>query len=398
MTSWIIAVLALVAAGVLASLLVRARTQLRVLERQQVHLNHDLNTKIERSQALCDTVLKTVDDALLVIDKGQKIISANPAAEALIGHEPTGETLMGVMPNPELESLIDDARRVSTEGMERRVEFNKRIFHARAVTSNNGENPIAVLTLRDVTQIQRLERARREMVANVTHELSTPITAIGLLAETLFNVAQTEKPKKLRKLAKDIRVESETLTHLVQEMRDLSLIESGQMPVRLMPTDLLEMVQMTIEQLQPLAEGKNHHIDLEIEPGISVLADDRQIQRAVKNILHNAIKFTPAGGHIHLKATLNDNEAVLAVTDNGPGIPADDLPRVFERFFQVDRARRDGTGLGLAIVRHIVLAHGGRAWVESVQGQGATFYIALALSEKEIKPASQQNLEEEAGE
>lgn len=224
------------------------------------------------------------------------------------------------------------------------------------------------------------------MVANVTHELSTPITAIGLLAETLFNVAQTEKPKKLRKLAKDIRVELETLTHLVEEMRDLSLIESGQMPVRLMPTDLLGIVQATIEQLQPLAEGKNHNTNLDIVPGILVLADERQIQRAIKNILHNAIKFTPAGGQIHLKATTNDNEAILAVTDNGPGIPADDLPRVFERFFQVDRARHDGTGLGLAIVRHIVLAHGGRTWAESTQGQGATFYITLALAEKETTP------------
>jgi two-component system phosphate regulon sensor histidine kinase PhoR len=311
---------------------------------------------------------------------------ANPAAEVLIGRDPTGETLMGVMPNPELEALIDDARRVSSEGMERRVEFDKRIYHARAVTSNSAENPFAVLTLRDVTQIQRLERARREMVANVTHELSTPITAIGLLAETLFNVAQTEKPKKLRKLAKDIRVESETLTHLVEEMRDLSLIESGQMPVRLMPTDLLGIVQATTEQLQPLAEGKNHNISLDIAPGILVLADERQIQRAIKNILHNAIKFTPAGGHIQLRATTNENEVILAVTDNGPGIPSDDLPRVFERFFQVDRARHDGTGLGLAIVRHIVLAHGGRVWAESVQGQGATFYITLALAEKETTP------------
>jgi two-component system sensor histidine kinase VicK len=119
-----------------------------------------------------------------------------------------------------------------------------------------------------------------------------------------------------------------------------------------------------------------------------VLADEVQLQRAVKNIVHNAVKYSPAGSKIEISATTNGDEAVIAVRDHGPGIPRDDLERIFERFFQVDRSRRSGTGLGLAIVRHIVLAHGGRVWVESDEGHGATFYISLVLAE----PVLQNNI------
>ena len=189
------------------------------------------------------------------------------------------------------------------------------------------------------------------------------------------------KVKKSRKIASEIRREVNTLTQLVQEMRDLSLIESGQMPVRLTPDNLLDIITAGVEPLLTLAENKEQTITIDVPGDILVLADDLQIRRAVKNIVHNAVKFSPNGGQIHITATTTEDEAIIAVKDTGPGIPAADLERIFERFFQVDRARRTGTGLGLAIVRHIVLAHGGRVWVESVEGAGATFYFALALAE-----------------
>lgn len=382
MTPWIAAGLALVISGVLAGLLKQARSRVHAIELEKIQLLDILTSQIKQTEQLRDGLLKTIDDVLLVLDSQQRILFANPAAEALLGMNPVGIVLTQAISYPELDMLLQDTQIVRGEGMERRIEIDKHIFHARAVASLNGQYPFEILTLRDVTQIQRLERARREMVSNITHELSTPITAIGLLADTLLNLTEQGKTKKTRKMAQDIHREVNTLTQLVQEMRDLSLIESGQMLVRLTPTDVHQMVQSAIEPLLTLAENKAQTITLDVPGDVFVLADEGQIQRAVKNIVHNAVKFTPHGGRIHVTAAVAGEEAVVSVNDNGPGIPADDLPRIFERFYQVDRARREGTGLGLAIVRHIIMAHGGRVWAESTEGQGATFYIALALADE----------------
>lgn len=380
MFPWLIAGLALVAAGWLAWRLIQTRSNAQAAAYHAAQETRALQQQIAALEQLRDGILRATDDALLVLDARQRILVANASAESLLGQDLVGKTLLAVIRESELESLIQDAQIVRGEGLERRIEHERQIFHARAIIDTSQET-IVVLTLRDVTEIQRLERARREMVSNVTHELSTPITSIGLLADTLVTGAAQGKVKKSRKIASEIRREVDTLTQLVQEMRDLSLIESGQMPVRLTPSDLLGIVTAGVEPLQTLAENKEQTITIDVPENVLVLADDLQIRRAIKNIAHNAVKFSPNGGQILITATTNDDEAIIAVKDSGPGIPAADLERIFERFFQVDRARRTGTGLGLAIVRHIVLAHGGRVWVESVEGEGATFYFALALAE-----------------
>jgi two-component system phosphate regulon sensor histidine kinase PhoR len=383
MLAWTIAAVCLVTSLILAWRLRKTLLRAQLAEQKAGRIERTLTAKVEETNRLRDGVLKAVDDALLVLDTNQRILFANPAAEALLGQNPVGETLIGAMRHPELEALIEDARVVgSGEGVERRIEYDRHILHARAIASQNNHNgPFEVLTLRDVTELQRLERARRDLVSNITHELSRPITSIGLLADTLLDVANRGKTKKTRKMAKDIRRETDTLTQLVQEIRDLSMIESGQMLVRLTPTDLLAIIQVCAEHLLALAENKHETIQIDVPEGIYVLADFTQIQRAINNILHNAIKFSPDGESIQVTASISNDEVIIAVSDHGPGIPKEELPRVFERFYQVDRARREGTGLGLAIVRHIVQAHGGRVWVESIEGQGATFYIALALAE-----------------
>jgi two-component system phosphate regulon sensor histidine kinase PhoR len=369
MEAWILTVVALVAAGVLSWLFIQTRRQ--------------LDQQADEASQLREGLLDAVDDSLLVLDSNQLILCANSAAKMLLGSDIVSKKLIEVLPHSEIQALTQDAQIVRGESVERQIEFDRRILNVRAVMIQNEHRNIEVLALRDVTEIQRLERARREMVSNISHELSTPITSIGLMADTLLNSVIKEKPKRLRKMTADIRREVDTLTQLVQEMRDLSLIESGQMPVRLTPTDLLSVIQASVEPMLPLAENKNQSINVNIPDAINVLADETQLQRAIKNIVHNAVKFSPEGANIDVCTTTNTEEAIISVKDQGPGIPANDLPRIFERFFQVDRARRGGTGLGLAIVRHIVLAHGGRVWVESVEGHGATFYIALVLSESQ---------------
>ena len=377
----IMAILAGQSALALAFWAIRLHAEVRVAAAQADHLRQAHAQALAQAGQLKSGIMKGVEDALFIFDTDLTIVDANEAAQRLFGQDLAGKTLISALRQPDLEALLHDARRVRSETVERRIELNHRIFHARALALADAAAGLEIMTLRDVTQLQRLERARREMVSNISHELSTPITSIGLLAETLLSVAEREKPKRLRKMAKDIRRETDTLTHLVQEMRDLSLIESGQMPIRLTPSPLLPIVSGTVEQLESLAENKQQTVTVDVPTDIVVLADEVQIQRALKNIVHNAIKFTRNGGHIHISAQRRDAEAMLAVSDDGPGIPAEDVPRVFERFFQVDRARREGTGLGLAIVRHIVRAHGGRTWAESVEGEGATFYFTLSVAD-----------------
>jgi two-component system phosphate regulon sensor histidine kinase PhoR len=384
MIPWILAGAAGLTAVLLARAFIEHRTRLRSAEHRIKRLEQEHRTQLAAQHQLRDDLLKAVDDVLLVLDSDHKIVFANPAAEAFLGPDLSGKTLLAAIRHSELDTLIADAQKLSAESVERRIDYERHILHVRAIASDRQYQTYYILALRDVTEIQRLERARREMVTNITHELSTPITSIGLLADTLLTLVLKEKPKRARKLVRDIRQEVDTLTQLVQEIRDLSLIESGQMPVRLTTTRLSDLVLSSVEALQALAENKEQTIALTVPENLFVLTDDLQIQRAIKNILHNAIKFSPQGGQIAVSATANEGEAILSVHDSGPGIPADDLPRVFERFFQVDRAREEGTGLGLAIVRHIVQAHGGRTWAESTEGQGATFFIALALAEPEL--------------
>jgi two-component system phosphate regulon sensor histidine kinase PhoR len=383
MFPWLIAILAMLTVGALWLSLRRARRELRVCSDRLAHLERTHDRDFDQAHALLHAIMKSVEDGLLILDGNLTIRHANPSAQRLLGSELVGKTLLEAIRQPDAETLVSDAHKVRNEVVERRIEFEEhRILHARALTLPDSDQ--AIITLRDVTQLQRLERARREMVSNITHELSAPITSIGLLADTLLTFAEREKPKRIRKMAKDIRRETDTLMQLVQEMRDLSLIESGQMPVRLTPCAVRPIVTRTLEQLESLAENKEQTIEVNVPDDLIILADEVQIQRALKNIVHNAIKFTQQGGHIRISVERYSAEAVIAVADNGPGIPAEDLPRVFERFFQVDPVRRDGTGLGLAIVRHIVRAHGGRTWAESVEGEGATFYIALPLADAAI--------------
>jgi two-component system phosphate regulon sensor histidine kinase PhoR len=379
MIDWIIAGAAWVIVIGLVRRLLQVQAHARDAQQHALQLAHNYTAQLAQKDRLRDTLLKTSSDVLLVVDDNQTILFANSAAEALLGQNLVGETLIGAMRQPELATLIQDAQMILGEGVERRIEYEHRIMHARAVVSKTENDTFAVLMLRDVTEMQRLERSRRDMVANITHELSTPITTIGLLAETVLSF-DGGKPKKTYKMARDIQRETETLAHLVQEMRDLSLIESGQMPIRMTPISLSATVKASIEPLLTLAEGKTQIVNVSVPDNIYVLGDDLQLRRALKNILHNALKFSPEGSTIEVIVTSQDGEAIIAVRDEGPGLPAENLARVFERFFQVDRARRNGTGLGLAIVRHIVQAHGGRVWVESVEGKGATFYIALAFT------------------
>jgi two-component system phosphate regulon sensor histidine kinase PhoR len=236
-----------------------------------------------------------------------------------------------------------------------------------------------VLVLQDLSEVQRLGRARRDFIANISHELRTPLTSIHLLLDNLVS-GMARAPDEFTASLEQIGAEVQVLEQMAQELLDLAQIESGQAVVRLVPTPVEDLVANAVERLRPQAEHKHQAMTVEVPAGLTALADAMQVNRALGNLLHNAIKFTPTEGRIWVRAQAHNGEVLVEVADTGPGIAPEDLPRVFERFFRGDRSRRSGgTGLGLAIAKHVVEAHGGKIWVESEgrPGHGATFRFTL---------------------
>lgn len=335
--------------------------------------HHTLASTCDNLMILRDAFIEAVDDAILVLDKQSLIQFANGAAVNLFTRALENQTLMVATRNSELDHLVKSARENLREVQERRFAINDHVVQARVL----GIEQNTIILLHDVTIMQRLSRARREMIANITHELNTPITTIGLLADTLVGGAG-EKADIRQKMLTDIRAETATLTQLVQEMRDLSLIESRQMPIKMLELSLKGLVETTILPLQALAEQKNQQIKLDIPATIEVFADENQLPRALKNIVHNAIKFTPEGGVISISTSFENDFVTLQVKDNGVGLNPGELERIFERFYQSDPSRQHGTGLGLAIARHIILGHGGQIWAKNNSGEpGMSFFFTL---------------------
>lgn len=250
------------------------------------------------------------------------------------------------------------------------------------------------VVIEDFTELRRLERARRDFVANISHELRTPLASVRLLAETLEDAIDTD-PEQAQVFVEKIENEVAALTSLVTELLDLSRIESGKTPMSIEPVEAELLVREVMARMLPQAQRHRVSLRTEIEQGKTlVAADSKQITRVLVNLLHNAIKFTPSGGTVVVGTRPTSSEGTTQsffVRDTGAGIPPEDLPRIFERFYKVNRARSKasysmpgvqeggGSGLGLAIARHVVEAHGGRIKAESVSGQGSTFTFTLPV-------------------
>jgi two-component system phosphate regulon sensor histidine kinase PhoR len=189
-------------------------------------------------------------------------------------------------------------------------------------------------------------------------------------------------PPAAKRFLKRMDSEVDAMTQMVEELLELSRIESGRVPLRLVPALLAEVLSPPADRLRPQAESAELELTVLIPPHLPrVLADVERAQKVVSNLVHNAIKFTPPGGSVVVGAEAAGQEVIISVKDTGVGIPTEDLPRIFERFYKADRARSGGgTGLGLAIAKHIVQGHGGRIWVESVEGRGSTFFFSLPLA------------------
>ena len=234
-----------------------------------------------------------------------------------------------------------------------------------------------VVVLHDVSEIRRLDTARRDLVANVSHELKTPIGAIRVLAESLHADPLAE-PAVLADFLGRIIKETERLTRLVDEMLYLSRLESEVDPLSLVTADLTDLLRSAVQALSPLAKAKGIHIDVTSGGDTGLRCDPHRIESAIKALLDNAVKFAPPGSVIKATASPLAEEVELVITDQGPGIPEDAVGRIFERFYKADESRGGaGSGLGLAIVKHVIQSHGGRVFVHSVVGRGSTFGFTL---------------------
>jgi signal transduction histidine kinase len=221
---------------------------------------------------------------------------------------------------------------------------------------------------------------RRDFVANASHELKTPVAAVRALAETLLT-ALPEDPESGRRFAERIGREAERLDALARDLLDLSRVERGTLDVE--PVDLVGLAKEVAGGYADLAEERRIRLRAELQPQVSVRGDRAQLGLLLSNLLDNALRYTPARGTVYVRLDTAESRAVLQVADTGEGIPAGELPRVFERFYRVDKARArqtGGTGLGLAIVRHVAEAHGGTVRVESELGRGSTFTVALPIA------------------
>ena len=335
---------------------------------------HELEAKLMELSA----AFESSEAMLLVIDAEKQVLNANLLAIDKFGLLEEGLSLISYTRSLQLEQLVEDALDVSAGGAVIRV-INLDDRPHRVIAKLNGE--VLGLSIADVAELQRLSRARQDMVANLSHELRTPLTSLRLLADTLRSPAG-EDQSVAQELIYKIGAEVDTLEQMAQEMLDLAAIESGQQVVRMVPEPLREILHGPLARLEEQAKRRQVSIVVKVPGKVKILVDRDQASRAVLNVLHNAVKFAPVGSEVQLRAWPDENsdELIVAISDQGPGVHPSEVDRIFERFFRGDHARvAPGTGLGLAIVRHIMRAHGGRVWAENhpPPETGAVFYLAF---------------------
>jgi two-component system phosphate regulon sensor histidine kinase PhoR len=380
---WLIALLAVAAALACAYLWQRARAlalKLEIERHAAERAFREADADARKRNEYLNAHFAADSDAVMLIAPDRTIIHLNDSARALFGEWAVpGQTLMTATRSVELDEMAAHVL-AGGEDNDRQIMINNLPHRVRAVAA--GPYGLAV-ELKDLSELQRLGRARRDFIANISHELRTPLTSIRLVVESLLTGAARD-PATAHGLLQKINTEVRALEQMAQELLDLAQIESGQAIVKLLPTPVDQIVHDTVERLRPQAEHKALRLNVTVPPDLIALADADLVNRALGNLLHNAIKFTPPQGEICVQARSVDGDTIeISVSDTGPGIPPQDLPRVFERFFRGDRARRNegpgGTGLGLAIAKHVVEAHGGTIRVQSagLPGKGATFSFTL---------------------
>lgn len=322
---------------------------------------------------------KAMPDATVVLYADQRILWWNDAARRLLGlrwPKDEGQHITNLIRTPEFESFMArdgdyGGARTLPAPTDPRLPLEYRLVPY-------GRNQ-RLLIARDVTRTQKLETMRRDFVANVSHELKTPLTVIYGVAEEMGEELGPVEPAWAPSIQL-LQDQAQRMQRLVQDLLTLSRLETGSLAVEQEPVEMAELLDEVCAEARRLSGDGAHHVELQAEPGLRVFGSYNELRSAIANLLSNAVRYTPAGGTIHVRWYSEGGAAYCAVTDTGIGIPQEHIPRITERFYRVDKARSNatgGTGLGLAIVKHIVQRHGGWLEVSSEPGEGSTFALCF---------------------
>ena len=340
---------------------------------------------------LSAAILGSMVEGVAVVNGVERLVFANPGFAQILDLDVppvSGSSLLEVVRQTE---LIEAVRRVLAG--EPRVEaeivtgtLRQHYFAATVASVRAGETSGAVIVLHDITELRKLERVRRDFVANVSHEFRTPLTAIQGFSETLLAGAANDPNNRDRFLG-IILEHSRRLARLTEDLLRLSEMDAERLELEVRRLAVSQLVESCYETAQRRAAEKGLALSLQLPPRLpDVAGDSRRLQEVLQNLLDNAIQYTLPGGKIVLSAEAKNDEVVFTVADTGIGIPRSDQPRIFERFYRVDAARSreaGGTGLGLAIAKHLIEVHGGRIWVESEVGEGSQFYFSIPVFDSE---------------
>jgi two-component system phosphate regulon sensor histidine kinase PhoR len=329
-------------------------------------------------------ILEAMQEGVVVIDRDGRIVLVNPALRSmlLLGGDAVGKLLIETVRHAQLEDLFAAAREEGSESSRLEIELpglkpRRLLLHA-APLSGDDEGLLVVFV--DVTELRRLESLRRDFVANASHEIRTPIAAVRSATETLRTGA-LDDPRAAARFVDIIERNAQRLQSLLEDMLELSKLESNEFKLKRERVELGSVVPIVLALFRERAEKKSVRLAAELARApAAVEGDARALEHVLSNLVDNAVKYCPAGTRVLVSASLAGDRVNLVVSDTGPGIAAEHVPRVFERFYRVDAGRsRDlgGTGLGLSIVKHMVEAMRGKVWVESEVGRGSTFTVSL---------------------
>ncbi len=346
---------------------------------------NEIIQKLENENSQARAILNSMVEGTIAVDKDTKVLSVNPAIEKIFNiskEEAEGKLFLEAFRNNDISELINNV-------LEKREFISKelnmvwplqRIFlcNASPILENNNINGCLVV-IHDITEIRRLERMRSDFVANVSHELKTPLTSIKGFVETLLEGALSDKENSYNFLT-IIQNHTERLNSLINDLLDLSYIESKEIALRIEEFKTKALLDEVLSAFKSQLHKKSIEVFNDLSSGLAVRADKDRIEQVLVNLIDNAIKFNREKGFIKIYTEELKDKMKIIVEDSGSGIPAKDIPRIFERFYRVDKARSrelGGTGLGLSIVKHIVELHGGSVGVESTEGLGSKFWFTL---------------------